>query len=71
MFEPSDQTVETREAAAQLLRHFLYVRPESEKDERLRDAMNELLVETPAGLTIRGDQPRREGLISWRPAGPK
>jgi SAM-dependent methyltransferase len=65
--ESAPQTVETREAALQLLRHFLYVRANTDKDRRLQSAVDELLVETPQGFAILGDRPRREGLISWSP----
>ena len=69
MFQVSDpQTFESREAAIEQLRQRLYVTPDTEEDRGLHTAADELLVETPDGLAIRGACPRRQGLISWRPA---
>ena len=55
-------------AAVELLRQFLYVKPDTEKDRRLQAAVGELLVETPDGFTVRGSRRRRQALIGWSPA---
>ncbi len=68
MFEPTPvQAVPTREAALTLLRSVLSIDPESDKDQKLHSAVNELAIETPKGLEIKNAKPRREALISWRP----
>jgi SAM-dependent methyltransferase len=54
--------------ALDTLRPRLCVRPDSEHDVRLQQAMRELLVETSAGYVIKGAPPGRLALISWRPA---
>ena len=56
-----------REEALNQLRQRVYVQPGTEKDERLLEAMNDLLVETSDGLTIKGANPRYLGLVSWVP----
>ena len=66
--ETSPEAVESREAAVELLRQFLYVKPDTEKDRRLQAALGELLVETPDGFTVRESRPRRQALIGWSPA---
>ena len=55
-------------AVVELLRQFLYVKPDTEKDRRLQAAVGELLVETPDGFTVRESRPRRQALIGWSPA---
>lgn len=62
------QAFEDRAEALQRLRQRLYVVPDTEQDRRLKAAMDELLVETTDGLTIRNTQARHEGLLMWRPA---
>ena len=66
--EEGPERVESREAELELLRHLLYVKPDTEKDQRLQATMSDLLVETPDGLVIRESQPTRQALISWGPA---
>ena len=61
------QAYESLDAARQELRRRLNVSPESAEDRRLDSAMEELLVETPKGLAVRGASSRRLGLISWQP----
>jgi SAM-dependent methyltransferase len=65
------EIVPNREAALALLRQFLYVPPGSGKEAALEAAMADLLVETPAGLTVQGLRPRREALVTWRPSSPR
>jgi SAM-dependent methyltransferase len=64
----SPRAFESRESALEQLRARLYVKPDTERDRRLQSAMDELLVETPDGVGIRGAKLRRQGLIAWRPA---
>jgi hypothetical protein len=54
--------------ALDTLRSRLCVTPDTEQDARLQQAMRELLIETSAGYIIKGAQPGRLALISWRPA---
>jgi hypothetical protein len=53
--------------ALETLRQRLFVMPDTDKDALLQQAMHELLVETPAGYTIKGTTPGRLAFISWRP----
>lgn len=55
-------------ATLELLRRALYIRPDSKEDASLETAARELLVETPLGVIVRDARPRRQGLLSWRPA---
>jgi SAM-dependent methyltransferase len=68
MFEaiPS-RPLKTWDRALDILRHRLFVRPDTAQDELLQKAMRELLIETPEGYTVKGAQPGRLVLISWRP----
>jgi SAM-dependent methyltransferase len=54
------------EAALQIARHFLYVEPGTEKDERLREAAAAVVVETPEGVMLRGFGGQPQGLVTWR-----
>jgi SAM-dependent methyltransferase len=66
MFPPIGVEMSPDVATARaLLRHFLFVLPESEQDGRLQAAMDDLLVESAGGLTIRGSRSRRQALVSW------
>ncbi len=56
-----------REPALEKLRRMLAVAEDSEADERLRAAADELLEETSDGLTVRGVRIRRQSVITWRP----
>ena len=68
MFEPAcPETAPNRETALQILRHMLFVKAGTEKDQRLQSNLDELVVQTPDGLAARGAGFRRQGLISWRP----
>ena len=68
MFKPSPlQTFESTEDAHSQLLGRLYVEPDTEQDERLKKAIEDLLVEAPDGLVIKGVTPGRMGLISWTP----
>ena len=69
MLEPlKPETAPTKEAALSILRQMLYVRPNADEDWRLFKAIELLVSETPQGFGIKDAAPRREGLISWRPA---
>ena len=58
-----------REAALEHLQRRLGVEEGTAEDDRLRAAADELLVETPDGITVRGVAPRRQAVITWRPDG--
>jgi len=68
MFEaiPS-RALKTWDRALDTLRHRLFVQPGTAQDELLQTAMRELLLETPEGYIVKGAQPGRLALISWRP----
>ena len=59
-----------RDAALEQLRRRLAVDEGSEADQRLRAAVDDLLEKTPAGMVVRGVAPRRQAIVSWRPAPP-
>ena len=56
-----------RDAALGQLRQRLAVREGTEADEQLRAAADDLLEETPDGLTVRGVAPQRQAIVTWRP----
>ena len=56
-----------RDSALEKLRGMLAVEECSEADERLRAAADELLEETSKGMTVRGVNVWRQGIITWRP----
>ncbi len=56
-----------RDTALEQLRRRLSVAEGTEKDERLLVAVDELLLETPAGLVVRGVVPQRHAMVTWRP----
>lgn len=58
---------EDRDTALAQLRNRLYVKAGSAQDGRLQPAMDELLVQTENGLSVRGMHPVRQGFISWMP----
>jgi len=53
------------DAALQRSTRHLFVVPGSEKQERLKQALRESLVETPDGLQLRWASPMMPGLITW------
>ena len=68
MVEPETAVLDTdREGAPEHLRRRLSVEEGTDADERLRAAMDELLVDIPEGLTVRGAAPRRTAIVSWSP----
>jgi SAM-dependent methyltransferase len=68
MFPPKPVLLDDdKAAAADQLRRRLSVKAGSTEAYRLESAMTELLQETPDGLTIKGVNPRRQGIVSWRP----
>ena len=68
MFTPTGgQTWETREEAFEQLMHRLSVKPGTAEEGRLKQAVQDLLVEGPSGFTVRNAKPRRQGLLSWSP----
>ena len=58
---------EDRDVALTQLRNRLYVRADSAEDRRLREAMDELLVDVEGGVSVKGVSPVRQGFLSWRP----
>jgi hypothetical protein len=68
MFAPtSGQVWESRDDAFEQLMHRLHVSPGSAEEGRLKQAVQDLLVETPDGFMVRDAKPRRQGLLSWGP----
>ena len=68
MVSPETAVLDTdREGALEHLRRRLSVEEGSDADERLRAAMDDLLVDTPEGLTVRSAAPRRSAIVSWSP----
>jgi hypothetical protein len=65
---PEGRTFKDYDAALEQLRMRLYVQPGSEKDTRLKAAMDDLLEETPNGLGVKGVKSGDMGLISWAKA---
>ena len=61
------QTFESKESAFEQLKHRLHVPKDSDVEQRLQSAISDLLVETPAGLIIKGSKPRRLGVVIWTP----
>lgn len=58
---------DSREAAKQQLMGALFITTGTLQESRLDDAMRNLLVEAEGRLTVRGAQPQRPALVSWRP----
>ena len=58
-----------REEAFEHMQRRLGVEEGAAEDDRLRAAADELLAETPEGITVRGVAPRRQAVITWRPDG--
>ena len=56
-----------RDAALEQLRRRLAVDEGTEADERLRAAADDLLLETPVGVIVRGVAPQRHAMVTWRP----
>lgn len=57
----------TLEIAIQFARHFLYIEPGSEKDQRLEQAAREAAVQTPdGGWTVRAPLTRPQAVVWWR-----
>ena len=68
MFEPTPhETAPDRETALETLRQMFHVLTDTGKDQRLQGIMDDLVVQTPGGLGIKGVGLRHQGLISWRP----
>ncbi len=57
-----------RGAALDQLRRRLGIEEGTEADARLLAAADELLEETPEGFTVKGVSPRRQAMVTWRPA---
>ena len=55
-----------RDEALEHMRHRLGVEEGTAEDERLLAAADELLEETPDGITVRGVAPRRQAIITWK-----
>ena len=56
-----------RETALEQMRRRLSVDEGTDKDELLLSAADELLEETPDGVTVRGVPSHRQAIVSWRP----
>ena len=68
MLSPEAAVLDTdRDAALEQLRRLLTVKEGTEADKRLRAAADDLLEETPEGLTVRGVAPLRQAIVTWRP----
>ena len=68
MFPPKPVLLDdNRAATANQLHRRLGVTADTAESERLEAAIAELLQETPEGLTIKGVNPRRQGIVTWRP----
>ena len=68
MVGPETAVLDTdREGVLEHLRRRLSVEEGTEADERLLAAADELLVDIPEGLTVRGAAPRRSAIVSWSP----
>ena len=68
MIKPEPIIVDNdRDAALEQMRRRLAVQEGTVEDERLRAAADELLEETPNGITVRGVAPRRQAIITWSP----
>ena len=68
MVSPETAVLDTdREGVLEHLRRRLRVEEGTDADERLLAAADELLVDIPEGLTVRGAAPRRSAIISWKP----
>ncbi len=65
----SRHTYENRQAALSQLRRRVYVQADTPEDQRLHEAMSELLVETPEGSLTWEAPLRRLGILRWRPNG--
>lgn len=59
------------EEARQTLRARLYIRPGTPEEERLEDAMRDLLEEAGGVLRVRGLPPQLPGLVTWAPESPR
>ena len=55
-----------REAALEHMRHRLGIEEATAEDERLLAAADELLEETPDGITVRGVSPHRQAIVTWK-----
>ena len=68
MLEPTmPDRFEDRDVALTQLRDRLYVRAGSAHDDRLKSAMDALLVDVEGGVMVRGVERVRQGFLSWRP----
>lgn len=68
MFPPTSvQAWESRDDAFEQLLNRLHVSPGSAEEGRLKQAVQDLLVETPDGFSVRDAKLRRQALLSWSP----
>ena len=58
---------EDHEVALTQLRNRLFIKAGSAEEDRLREAMDELLVDVEGGVLVKGVSPVRQGFLSWRP----
>ncbi len=59
------QRFDAHEDAVQQVARRLYVAPGTDRERRLRRAVEDLMVQTPDGLTLQDARPRRLGLVKW------
>jgi hypothetical protein len=67
MVETSRRRWATRDEVLGYVRRQTWVAPGSEKDRRMRELLDEWLVETPGGFDLSVADPLRVGLVTWRP----
>ena len=61
------QLFDTHEDAVQQLGSRLYVAAGTDRERRLLQAVEDLLMQTPYGLALKGARPRRLALAKWSP----
>ncbi len=70
MLSPVTPVLEAdRDSVQDYMRRRLFVGEGTEEDERLQAAMEDLLEDTPEGITVRGVPPHRWAMVTWQPAG--
>ncbi len=70
MVSPEPSVIDAdRDSVMEHLMQRLGIEEDSAAEERLRAAADDLLVDTPDGLSVRGVAPRRSAIVSWKPEG--
>jgi hypothetical protein len=60
------RTMPTVEAALAMARHFLYIAPGSDKDQKLQQIAPDFVVETPKGVAMKNASERPQGIVWWQ-----